>query len=118
MTRKPFNLVSIDDCEWKSETGPWGSGKEAVVFEGDYGVRVGIYNVPPGFHIPAHTHTTWAAFTVLKGRMKIELEDGGTFEITAGSAYFIHPGQQHIETALEETTSVVVYDPKLEITYL
>ncbi len=117
MKKKNPEHLSANDCEWKEGAG-FGDEQEAVVFEGDYGVRVVLSKIPAGYHLPEHAHSTWASFTVIKGRKRIVLvEEGETFEATAGTTYFLHPGQRHIETAIEETVSAIVYDPSLEVSY-
>ena len=116
MNDEPISFVPPEARQWSDGVG-FGQEQAAKVHEGSDRVRVALFKKPTGWHLPWHSHTEWTVMTVLDGRMRIEQEGVPPFEATAGAVYYIPPGRLHAETALAETTSVVVYHPALAVEY-
>ena len=116
MDDQPIIFLPPEARQWNDGVG-FGKEQAAMVHEGSDKVRVALFKKPAGWHLPWHSHTEWTVMTVLDGRMKIEQEGVPPFEAMAGAVYYIPPGRLHAETALAETTSVVVYHPAMAVEY-
>ena len=80
---------------------------KAPVFEGDFGVRSAYFRMKPGDVIPPHRHTKWVQVAVLSGRIRVEQGTADPIIAAPGELYFIEPGFDHVEMALEDTVLLV-----------
>ena len=76
----------------------------ATLWNEGFGLSTRVFRMPKGMVISQHRHDVFVQVAVLSGRMHI---DEGDRTMGPGDVYFIHPGQTHVETALEDTEVMV-----------
>ncbi|MFM7733645.1 MAG: cupin domain-containing protein [Cyanobium sp.] len=81
------------------------------LWEGSHHVESGLYRLPAGLTIPSHHHPLWCQVFVVHGTMEVQADcDPQPHTIGAGGFYFVEPGDTHRETALADTTLLVICD--------
>lgn len=82
--------------------------ERCVLWDGRLNVFTGFYRMPRDMQLPLHRHALWVQVLVMEGRMQVDSGTAGTRTVDAGGYYFVEPGDEHVETALEDTLVFVV----------
>ncbi|SNT23661.1 MULTISPECIES: cupin domain-containing protein [unclassified Azospirillum] len=80
---------------------------KAPIFEGDHAVRSAYFRMKTGDVIAKHRHRKWVQVMVISGHIRVEQKGADLFFAGPGELYFLEPGFDHVETAMEETLLVV-----------
>lgn len=96
-----------EELAWETVDVRGAEMQKAVVWEGAHDVRSAFFRMPAGLEIPDHSHTKWVQVMVLEGVMRVEQRGVPPREISAGGVYFVTPGENHVETAVEDCLVLV-----------
>ena len=80
--------------------------KRSPVFEGDYGVRSAYVRMKRGDVIKSHRHRKWVQVMVVSGELHV-VQGDQDFRAKPGEVYFLDPGHEHVETAVDDTLVLV-----------
>lgn len=98
--------INKQDREWKT-VDIVGNQIEICELWHDENVSTRIAPMPKGKDLGFHRHDTWVQVYVIQGKLKVKpdnklIEEGGYF--------FVEPGDEHSEVAIEDSLVLVIRD--------
>jgi quercetin dioxygenase-like cupin family protein len=103
MEAKTFQPPNLD---WKVVDVRGTPMNEARVMNGEQGIYSAYYKLPKDTEIKPHKHVAWVQVMVVQGAMSVREGDGIAI-VRSGGCYFVPPGGQHYEKAIEDTLVLV-----------
>ncbi len=81
------------------------------LWEGKHNLRSGLYILPAGMVIKSHQHKRFFQVLVMSGEVRVDVEGFPIHTVGAGEYYCLEPGENHVETAMEDTLLFFVSGP-------
>ncbi|WNM35718.1 cupin domain-containing protein [Streptomyces sp. Li-HN-5-11] len=100
-------FVQVDEREWIHENVVGHAIDRCKLWYDGHGLSFSLVKMPPNYELSLHRHETWVAVFVVEGSMKWE-GDGQERKLGVGDFYFVHPGEEHVETSLDETLVLII----------
>lgn len=100
-------VINPDDRTWIHENVVGHAIDRCKLWYDGHGVSFSLVNMPPDHRLSLHRHDSWVSVFVVSGAMKVETNDE-VQEVQTGGYYFVTPGEEHVETSLEQTTVMIV----------
>lgn len=76
-----------------------------MMWDDGHGVQTSIVKLQKGKDLGWHRHETWVQVFILSGALHCTLDDR---TCRPGDYYFVEPGDEHCETALEESEIMII----------
>ena len=71
-------------------------------------VSFSLVNMPSSYELSLHRHDSWVAVFVVDGTMTVRSRDGDERTVGAGDFYFVRPGEEHVETSIDQTQVLII----------
>lgn len=97
--------VNSDERRWESKEIVGHKMERCVLWNGGHNVTADLVPMPKGKNLGHHRHETWIQVFIVSGKMEV-LPDNKI--IDAGGYFFVEPGDEHTEIALEDTLVLVI----------
>jgi quercetin dioxygenase-like cupin family protein len=118
-------MFAAADLKWSDAPPSLPTGAKIAVLEGDPG-KEGPFTIrlktPAGFKIPAHTHPTAEAITVISGSFNMgtgpKLDEAAGHEMSAGAFALMPAGTQHFAWSKSECIIQVHSTGPFQINYV
>jgi quercetin dioxygenase-like cupin family protein len=118
-------MFSAADLKWGDAPPALPAGAKIAVLEGDPG-KAGPFTVrlktPAGYKVPAHTHPTAEAITVISGSFNMgtgpKLDEAAGHEMGAGAFALMPAGTQHFAWSKTESIIQIHSTGPFEINYV
>ncbi|WNM31764.1 cupin domain-containing protein [Streptomyces sp. Li-HN-5-11] len=100
-------FTQVDEREWIHEDVVGHAIDRCKLWYDGHGLSFSLVKMPANYELSLHRHETWVAVFVVEGSMKWE-GDGQERKLGTGDFYFVHPGEEHVETSLDETLVLII----------
>jgi quercetin dioxygenase-like cupin family protein len=101
-------ITRVDEREWIHEDVVGHAIDRCKLWYDGHGVSFSIVKMPANYQLSLHRHETWVSVFVLEGSMLVQAKGDDEQKVTAGGFYFVRPGEEHIETSIDETQVLIV----------
>lgn len=100
-------FTQVKEREWISEPVVGHTIERCKMWYDGEGVSASLVKMPPNHKLSMHRHETWVNVFIVSGSMTWEA-GGEKRMLGAGDYYFVKPGEEHIETSVEETLVLII----------
>lgn len=101
-------ITHVDEREWIHDDVVGRAIERCRLRYDGQGVSFSIVKMPAKYHLSLHHHETWVSVFVLEGSMLVQTKGEDEQIVTSGGFYFLRPGEEHIETSIDETQVLIV----------
>ncbi|WIX75047.1 cupin domain-containing protein [Amycolatopsis carbonis] len=100
-------FTQVGEREWIHEDVVGHAIDRCKLWYDGHGLSFSLVKMPPDHELSLHRHETWVSVFVVDGVLKWE-GGGQERKLGAGDFYFVQPGEEHVETSLEDTTVLII----------
>ena len=100
-------FTQVDERQWIHEDVVGHAIDRCKLWYDGHGVSFSLVKMPANYELSLHRHETWVTVFVVDGCLKVESGDEER-KCGPGDFYFVTPGEEHVETSMDETLVLIV----------
>ncbi|MDX3233923.1 cupin domain-containing protein [Streptomyces sp. ME19-01-6] len=100
-------FTQVHEREWIHEDVVGHAVDRCKLWYDGHGISFSLVKWPANYELSRHRHETWVAVFIVEGSALWRSGDQER-KVEAGDFYFVTPGEDHVETSIEETTTLVI----------
>ena len=101
-------ITQADEREWIHENVVGHAIDRCKLWYDGHGVSFSLVKMPANYELSLHRHETWVSVFVVEGSMLVKGAGEDEQKVGTGGFYFVNPGEEHVETSVDETTVLIV----------